>query len=47
MEGFIFIVCLKKKIINQFKIDNEKISEPFINNNNMFVIKDNAIIRIR
>lgn len=46
MEGFIFIVCLKK-IINQFKIDNEKISEPFINNNNMFVIKDNAIIRIR
>lgn len=47
-NGRLYIYSLsEKKIINQFKIDNEKISEPFINNNNMFVIKDNAIIRIR
>ena len=28
------------------KIDNEKISRPFILNKNLFIIKDNAIIKI-
>ncbi len=27
------------------KIDNEKISRPFISDNNLFIIKDNAIIK--
>ena len=28
------------------KIDNEKISRPFILKNNMFIIKDNAVIKL-
>ena len=28
------------------KIDNEKISKPFVLNKNLFVIKDNAIIKL-
>ena len=28
------------------KIDNEKISRPFILKKNLFIIKDNAIIKI-
>ncbi len=34
------------KTISTLKIDNEKISRPFISNKNLFVIKDNAIIRL-
>jgi len=31
---------------SMLKIDNEKISRPFILNKNLFIIKDNAIIKI-
>ena len=34
------------KIDTILKIDNEKISQPFIVNENLFVIKDNAIIKL-
>jgi len=34
------------KTISILKIDNEKISKPFIQNKNLFLIKDNAIIRL-
>ena len=34
------------KPISTLKIDNEKISKPFIHNKNLFVIKDNAIIKL-
>ena len=34
------------KIITILKIDNEKISKPFIQNKNLFLIKDNAIIKL-
>mgnify|MGYP001321260465 CR=1 FL=1 len=34
------------KTISTVKIDNEKISQPFIINKNLFIIKDNAIIKL-
>ena len=34
------------KTISTLKVDNEKISQPFIINKNLFVIKDNAIIKL-
>ncbi len=34
------------KTISILKIDNEKISRPFVHNRNLFVIKDNAIIKL-
>ena len=34
------------KTISTLKIDNEKISKPFIQNKDLFVIKDNAIIKL-
>ncbi len=34
------------KTISTLKIDNYKISKPFIQNKNLFLIKDNAIIRL-
>ena len=34
------------KTISTIKIDNEKISQPFIINKNLFVIKDNSIIKL-
>ena len=34
------------KTISILKIDNEKISKPFIQNKNLFLIKDNAIIKL-
>ena len=34
------------KTISTLKIDNEKISRPFILDKNLFVIKDNAIIKL-
>tara|TARA_B100001063_G_scaffold214882_1_gene215485 strand:- start:1111 stop:2415 length:1305 start_codon:yes stop_codon:yes gene_type:complete len=34
------------KTISTLKIDNEKISQPFIINKSLFVIKDNAIIKL-
>ena len=34
------------KTISVLKIDNEKISRPFVLDSNLFVIKDNAIIKL-
>ena len=34
------------QIIKTLKIDNEKISRPFVLNENLFVIKNNAIIKL-
>ena len=34
------------KTISTLKIDNEKISRPYILDKNLFVIKDNAVIKI-
>lgn len=34
------------KTISTIKLDNEKISKPFIQNKNLFLIKNNAIIRL-
>ena len=32
--------------LSEFKIANEKISRPFVVDENLFVIKDNAIIKL-
>ena len=34
------------KIISVLKIDSEKISKPFVQGKNLFLIKDNAIIKL-
>ena len=34
------------KTISTKKVDDEKISRPFIQNENLFLIKDNAIIKL-
>ena len=34
------------KTISVLKIDNQSISKPFIQNKNLFLIKDNAIIKL-
>ena len=34
------------RTISTLKIDNEKISRPLIVNKNLFIIKDNAIIKL-
>tara|TARA_Y100000389_G_scaffold179737_1_gene194039 strand:+ start:1184 stop:2476 length:1293 start_codon:yes stop_codon:yes gene_type:complete len=34
------------KTISMLKIDNEKISRPFISNKNLFIVKENSIIRL-
>ena len=46
-QGRLFIIDIetgKTKLIN--KIDNNKISRPFILNKNLFLIKDDSIIRL-
>ncbi len=46
-HGRLLVVdLLSGKIKRTLKIDNEKISRPFISNKNLFVIKDNAIIKL-
>ena len=40
------INILSGKIISTLKIDNDRISKPFIKNKNLYLIKDNAIIRL-
>ena len=45
--GRLLIIDIRTgKIISTLKVDNEKISRPFIQNKNLFVIKDNAIIKL-
>ncbi len=46
-NGRIFVIDLNLgKTISVLKIDNEKISRPFAMQNNLFVIKDNSVIRL-
>ncbi len=42
----IIINTLNGKPVDIKKIDNEKISRPYILNNNMFIIRDNAILKL-
>jgi|TARA_B100000929_G_scaffold122138_1_gene96785 outer membrane protein assembly factor BamB len=42
----IVIETLTGKPIDIIKIDNEKISRPYVLNNNMFIIRDNAILKL-
>ena len=46
-NGRLIVIDFKTgKIKSVLKIDNEKISRPFILDKNLFVIKDNAIIKL-
>jgi len=46
-KGKILVVSiLNGKTISSLKIDNNQISRPFVLNQNLFVIKDNGIIKI-
>tara|TARA_Y100001970_G_scaffold15452_1_gene17404 strand:+ start:2718 stop:4025 length:1308 start_codon:yes stop_codon:yes gene_type:complete len=40
------IDILSGKYLNIKKVDNEKISRPYVLNNNMFIIRDNAILKL-
>ena len=42
----VVIKILNGKPIDIIKIDNGKISRPYVLNNDMFVVKDNAIIKM-
>ena len=42
----LIIDVLTGKLTSTFKIDNERVSRPFVLNKNLFVIKDNAIIKL-
>ena len=42
----IIIDILTGKALDVIKIDNEKISRPYIFNNEMFIVKDNAILKL-
>ena len=43
----LIIEILNGKTKEILKIDNEKISRPFILNKNLFIIKNNAIIKLK
>ena len=46
-NGRLLIIDIKTgKTISSLKVDNEKISRPFVKNKNLYVIKDNAIIKL-
>ncbi len=46
-NGRLMIIDVQSgKTISTKKIDNEKISKPFVQNKNLFLIKENAIIRM-
>ena len=46
-NGRLLVIDIKTgKTKSILKIDNEKISRPIIINNNLFVVKDNAIIKL-
>ena len=42
----IIIETLTGKPLDIIKIDNQKISRPYIINNEMFIVRDNAIIKL-
>ena len=46
-KGKLFTMSLEKgNIINIIKVDNNKISRPWIKNDNMYLIKDNSILKL-
>ena len=46
-NGKLLVISIKTgKMTSMLKIDNEKISKPFVKNKNLFLIKDNAIIKL-
>jgi len=46
-HGRLMIIEVKSgKTISMIKIDNEKISRPFVLNQNLYIIKENSIIRL-
>ncbi len=46
-NGKLIVVDIKSGLIkNILKIDNEKISRPFVQNQNMYLIKNNSIIKL-
>ncbi len=46
-KGFILVADIKKGIANNFyKIDNNKISRPFINNKHFYLVRDNSILKL-
>ena len=46
-NGRIIIVeTLNGTVLDIIKIDNEKISRPYVLNNNMFIVRDNAILKL-
>ena len=47
ITGTVFVIdILTGQIQSILKIDNEKISRPFISNKNMFLVKENSIIKL-
>ena len=40
------VEILNGKLLDIKKIDNEKISRPYVLNNDMYIIKDNAILKL-
>ena len=46
--GYILIIDIKSgKTIKYLKIDNGKISKPFVSNNLLYIIRENSIIRFK
>ena len=46
-HGRLLVIDIKNgKLISILKIDNEKISRPFVLNQSLFIIKDNSIIKL-
>ena len=46
-KGHLLLVDIKTgKTIKILKIDNEKISRPFVQNQNLYIIKDNSILKL-
>ncbi len=42
----VIVEILNGKVLDIIKIDNEKISRPYVLNNNMFIVRDNAILKL-
>ena len=46
-NGRLLVIDVKTGMTNSvLKIDNDKISRPFISNKSLFVVKDDAIIKL-